>query len=490
MTVPGERIGVAVSGGADSIALLRLLESLRDELGVTLAVLHFDHQLRGAESDLDAMFVAELAGASGHEFILEKEDVAATAARNGWNIEDAARRLRYAFFDRLAAEGRVTKIAVAHTLDDQAETVLAHLIRGSGISGLAGIYPIAGTTIRPLIATRRAPLRRLLESSGQSWREDSTNRDVRRMRSRIRERLLPLLEQEFSPAIATRLAELARLAREEEEFWDTLVEERFQALARKVNFGYAIEIRELFAPLAAGTPSSGSRKTNRREAGLPLRTLTERLIRRLYEEVRGDRKELTARHVEQVIRLAAESTSGHQIDLPGNISVSRDFGDLSFAKVSGGRVRSDGRNGRTQGKAYQYIVSLPDRGGVLVSIPEIGMGLSLKVIDWPLPESDTKRDGQALDADLLRTALILRNWRPGDTYQPLGRSRPRKLKQMFSAGRIPHRDRAHWPVLECGGKVVWTRGMPVAADFSAQGATRVGVLIEEVWPRGGDGNRL
>jgi tRNA(Ile)-lysidine synthase len=124
-------------------------------------------------------------------------------------------------------------------------------------------------------------------------------------------------------------------------------------------------------------------------------------------------------------------------------------------------------------------VSLPEHGSATVSIPELGTCLRLKVIDWPSAASDTKRDGRALDADLLRTPLILRNWRPGDAYRPRGRRQARKLKQMFLAGRVPSRDRAHWPVLESDGRVIWARGMPPAEDFCAREGTRAGVVIEE-----------
>ena len=161
------------------------------------------------------------------EFVIAREDVGAEAARQGWNLEDAARRLRYGFFDRVINEGKATHIAVAHTADDQAETLLAHLMRGTGPTGLAGIYPVAGAIVRPLLGTRRESLREYLRANGQTWREDSTNRDVRRTRARIREQLLPVIERDFSAAIVGHLGELARLAREEGNFWDALVEDRF-----------------------------------------------------------------------------------------------------------------------------------------------------------------------------------------------------------------------------------------------------------------------
>jgi tRNA(Ile)-lysidine synthase len=193
LIAPGDRIGVAVSGGADSVALLRILQNIRQDLGVTLLVVHFDHMLRGEDSTADARFVKDLAGKLNLEFVAASEDVAASAALHGWNLEDAARRLRYAFFERVCVRGEATRIAVAHTAQDQAETVLAHLIRGTGPSGLAGIYPTMGSVIRPLLEIQRQDLRDYLKSLHQPWREDATNRDTKRLRARIREQLIPML---------------------------------------------------------------------------------------------------------------------------------------------------------------------------------------------------------------------------------------------------------------------------------------------------------
>jgi len=478
MLAAGNRVGVAVSGGADSVALLRLLDRLRDELGITLTVVHFDHALRGAESEADAAFVADLANALKLEFLAAREDVAAEAARQGWNVEDAARRLRYAFFDRVVNQGKATHIAVAHTADDQAETLLAHLMRGTGPTGLAGIYPVAGTIVRPLLDTRREVLREYLRANSQTWREDSTNRDVRRTRAHIREKLLPVLERDFSGEIVGHLGGLARLAREEENFWDALVEDRFQTLARKDGDVVRVAVRDMLTPLTLQT-ASGQNRTSRKcnEFG-PLRMLTERLIRRLYEQVRGDRRELGATHVEQVMHLASGSSSGHHVELPGGITVRRSFGELIFSYKAAAQQRMGDGTGK-QANAYEYIVTLPLCGTATVSVPELGKCFRLKVIDWPLTESDTRKDANALDADLLRSPLILRNWRPGDAYRPHGRRHERKLKSMFLAGRVPSGERAVWPVLESDGRVIWAHGMPAAEDFRAKENTRAGVVIEE-----------
>ncbi|HEX4001932.1 MAG TPA: tRNA lysidine(34) synthetase TilS [Candidatus Acidoferrales bacterium] len=477
MLSPGDRVGVAVSGGADSVALLRLLHRFRERLGITLLVVHFDHQLRGAESDADAEFVAALARGLRLDIAIDREDVAAAAARHKWNIEDAARRLRYAFFARVTKEGKATRIAVAHTADDQAETVLAHLLRGTGPAGLAGIYPVAGAVVRPLLWCRRESLRKYLHELKQDWREDSTNRDVGRTRAKIREQLMPLLEKNFSLQVATRLGRIARLSREEEQFWSALVEDRLQELARSKDGALAINVRDLLAPIAlsAGTGPYDRHKGNA-ESAASLRALTERLIRRLYQRVSGSAQGPTAERVEQVIRLAVESTSGRGVELPGGVRAERNFDELIFSRA-GGRAKGDERPKASC--AYQYSVKLPKQGETTVSVPELKRCFRLKVIDWPHAERETKAECIALDADLLRPPLILRNWRPGDVYRPQGRRQARKLKRMFLAKRIPIRERAGWPVLESGGRIVWVRGMPAADEYCAGAGTSAGIVIEE-----------
>ncbi len=491
MASAGDRVGVAVSGGADSVALVRLLESLRDELGVTLVVIHFDHMLRGDESDRDASFVEELARASGLEFVSAREDVRAAAAQNSWNLEEAARRLRYAFFDRVLSHRKATRIAVAHSADDQAETVLGHIIRGTGPTGLASIYPIVdlpsgGAIVRPLLQIRRAELRDYLHERGQGWWEDATNADQTRLRARIRSQLLPILESDFSPGIVQHLGDLARFAREEESFWSALVEDRLAKYAKVTSGAHSecaettqsISARDLLSPFTFGGAAehAGPR---------PARALTERLIRRLYEKVRGDRRELSARHVEQVIRLAAESTSGKRLRLPGRIAVERVFKDIVFSRA--GQEQEDDHKDRAASSretkvelpSYLYKVDLPASGATTVAVPELSTCFRLKIVDWPLGESDTKTDTGAFDAGTLRSPLLLRSWRPGDAYRPRGHRQSQKLKQMFQAERVPRQQRVHWPVLESAGQVIWARGMAPAEEFCVRENTRVGLLIEE-----------
>lgn len=479
MLPPGSRVAVAVSGGADSVALLRLLDALKSELGIVLLVAHFNHSLRGPESEGDEKFVEDLSRDLRVEFVREKRDVLAVSEREGWNLEDAGRRMRYAFFHSIVREGRATHVALAHTADDQAETVLAQIIRGTGTTGLAGIYPVAGPIVRPLIEMRRQNLREYLRGIGQAWREDSSNVDVERLRARIRERLMPLLTSEFSPAITEHLRTLARLAREEGEFWDALIEERFRELARADGGTLAIDAAILLRPLRALNAGTLLQSPSNDIRFNPFRALTERLVRRLYKGIRGNLRELTSEHVEQVIRLASSGASGSRVELPGRVEVERVFDSIVFGSTVSRTVARGARGTARKNVSYHYQVERPANGQATVSVPELGTAICLKVIDWSKRERDTKRETIALDADLMDFPLVLRNWRPGDAYRPKGRRDERKVKQLLLASRVPASDRAGWPVLESSGRIVWALGMPPSADFLASQATRVGLVIED-----------
>jgi tRNA(Ile)-lysidine synthase len=471
MVHAGDTLGVGVSGGADSVALLLLLDELKSELGIRLVVLHFNHQLRGPEADTDEQFVAELARQRGLAFLSGREDVAARAREHGWNLEDAARRLRYEFFSAAVDSGRATRIAVAHTADDQAETLLAHLLRGTGLTGLAGIYPVAGHVVRPLLDVRRGELREYLAALQQLWREDRTNLDTARLRARIRHVLLPQVESEFQPAAVAHLGQLAALAREDEAFWDALLADRYAALVERSPDGHSIRIADLLAPLPLGAAGNAG-------PAPVYAALTKRLIRRLVEEVKGDRRQLTAQHVEQVVHLATACASGHRVQLPSGVLVERSFDRLIFSLLVAPRAGAGAVETKSAAAPYQYVVDLAGRSAT-VSVPEIGRRFRLKVIDWPPTASDTIRQVEALDADRLRSPLVLRSWRPGDSYRPLGRRRVRKLKRLLLENRVAARERTVWPVLTSAGALAWARGLPVAEEFAPQAGTKMGLVIAE-----------
>jgi tRNA(Ile)-lysidine synthase len=195
--------------------------------------------------------------------------------------------------------------------------------------------------------------------------------------------------------------------------------------------------------------------------------------------VKGDRRQLTARHVEQVLHLATACESGHSVHLPAGVTVERSFDRLIFTLSAFAGDRQGGPGTESAAQPYEYVVELAGEGSATVSIPEIGRRFGLKRIDWPPAESDTRFQVETLDADRLRSPLILRNWRPGDSYRPRGRQRVRKLKRLLLESRVAARERKVWPVLTSAGALAWARGLPVAEEFAARAETKAGVVIAE-----------
>ena len=485
----GERVGVGVSGGADSVALLLLLLELREKLGIVVSVAHLNHKLRAKASDADEQFVAKLAAKHGLVFHGESVDVAARAKREKANLEDAARRTRYEFFAKLVTEGKLDRVAVAHTADDQAETVLAHILRGTGLAGLGGIHPRTESVVRPLLGARRAELRKYLRSKKQKWREDATNRDTARMRARIRKKLLPLLEKEFQSGVVEHLALLAEFAREDEEFLDLLARERCEELVTTTGDETRISSRDLLRPMRRKSMQArqleSAEDTNKTEEKCA--ALTKRMLRRLIEEKKSGTGQITAQHIAAVMELTRHGNSGKLVQLPGGVDVRREREELvlctnssRFGRRNGGK-RGSGRLGATEKsheKEYEYKIDFRN-GEAILRVPQAGCVIRLRVIDWPTIRGETRDSGAVLDGDRLRLPLVLRNWRFGDKLQPAGQQKAHKLKRLLNEKRVSRWERDGWPVLTSGGVLVWARGFPVAAGFAANEGTRTGILIAE-----------
>jgi tRNA(Ile)-lysidine synthase len=471
----GDRVGVAVSGGADSVALLLLLLELCDKLGVVLGVVHFNHKLRGKASEADEEFVAKLAVKHGLEFHVGSTRVAKKAKQERANLEDAARRARYDYFRALVESGKLARIAVAHTADDQAETVLAHLMRGTGLAGLGGIHPVVGGIIRPLLGVRRQELRTFLRTKKQHWREDLTNRDTKRMRARIRMKLLPLLEKQFQPAIVEHLCTLANLAREDEAFFETALQE-WATEAVKRNVGEArISVPELLRLPHRKKPNAetteGAEDKEEKEAAS---ALSKRLVRRIVEEVKRRPGQLGASHVNAVLELAGAGRTGSSLSLPGGVEVRKERDALVFRTKEG---EASG-NARGAARTYEYRIDMVN-GEKEIAVAELGCVFRLRVIDWPAQRGETSKDVAVLDRDRVRFPLVLRNWRPGDRLRPLGHRSAHKLKSLLNKKHISRWERDGWPVLTSGETLLWARGFPLASEFAADERTREGIIIAE-----------
>lgn len=301
----GDRVLIGVSGGPDSVALLHLLVGLKDDLRLRLAVAHVDHQLRPDSQD-DAKFVAGLARRCGLPAAIVRRDVRRESEARGLSLEDRARRVRYAAFQEIATEQAATRLALAHTADDQAETVLMRLLRGAGLTGLAGIPMTRSlgdvTIIRPLLGVWREEVLGYLRRHRLSCRQDPTNQDPRFLRNRIRHELLPLLEREYNPQLKLLLNQLAEQCRTDAGFLSEAAQRYWKRLVKSQNGHLAIrQERFLNQPKA----------------------LQRQLIRLAIQQVQGDLTGFEFRHWVEIERLFTQRPVGTCLDLPGSVSLTR-----------------------------------------------------------------------------------------------------------------------------------------------------------------------
>ena len=496
---PGDRVGVAVSGGIDSVALLRVLLDLRLELGIVMSVVHFNHKLRGVESDADQEFVERLAREHGLEFYFASGDVAELASHQHSGLEAAARELRYGFFQRLLGDPEnpqglkpessggpsgtaeavpfqsqstrdqstrdqttLDKIVTGHTLDDQAETVLMRLIRGTGLRGLGGIYPRIvveheeseshGEVVRPLLGIRRRELEQYLDHLKQPWREDSTNADSGFTRNRVRKLVLPLLETEFNPAVVESFSELAEIARDEEDYWEnevsgwlgTVVQwsqpewtrgipgfESPQSMVQIQPSQPSPPSPELMARLEQPGPAVMNASISR-----PWLLTEPKAVQRRALKAVGEQAEipLEFKHIEEILRFAAEEgPSGKELSLPLGWKLRREAESIVF-------VTPDLRH-QERIPDYEYSLPVPGRA----AIPELEVVIEALPVSPESLIAEYNRQ-QLIRADLLPGPLTVRNWRAGDRFWPAHTKAPRKIKELLQERHLAQPQRRLWRV--------------------------------------------
>jgi tRNA(Ile)-lysidine synthase len=440
MLPPGSRVVAAVSGGPDSVCLLRVLLELAPGLGITVAgVAHVNHKLRGEESAGDERFVAGLARQGGLPF----HCLEAPAGQAGGNLEQAARRARREFFESLVRGGAATHVALGHTLDDQAETVLFRILRGSGPAGLTGILPVARAGIvHPLLEVTRAEAAAFLDSRGIPSRQDCSNLDPRFARNRIRRSLLPQLAREWNPQIARSLAHLAGIAWDEERHWDAHTTRLAAEILADSGGAVEIDVREL-APLPVA--------------------VVRRLLRHAVRTAKGDLNAVTYDHLERLTDLAASRAGSGEVDLPG-LHATRSFDWIRIAAALGPFVLAEPRPVPAPG-VYPSL-----SGDSLVHLEIVGAGGAGDGDAGDLVAGRGTLKLESCGRDLF-SQLVLRGWQPGDRYRPEGRSRDRKLKEMFQQARVPSWCRPGWPILSNSHGIVWARQFGVAAEWAAAGGS-------------------
>jgi tRNA(Ile)-lysidine synthase len=429
----GARVGVAVSGGPDSVCLLHVLRELAPRWSLSLAVLHLNHGLRGAESAADEEFVRALAGS------LELPCFIRSAGAFRGNLEQAARRARQAFFAGAREALDLACVATGHTLSDQAETVLFRILRGSCAAGLAGILPVTREGIvRPLIEVRGEETRAYLRERGIAAREDTSNAADSFARNRIRRRLLPELEREWNPALAETLARTAHWARDEEVYWSDVIAARADALLHRGGGGVSMKVADVAAMPGA---------------------MARRFLRHAIEEVKGGLHGVGFEHVERVLDLLRRREGHGRVSLAG-LTATRSLEWL--------RIAPPGRPA-----PYALALDVPGRA----RIP--GDSRTLALESAGPAECGYTENVSLLDWGAVSGPLVLRSWRAGDRYRPAGKTAACKVKDLFQEARIPEWERGAWPVITRGGAIVWTRRFGAAAEFAARPDSGVVLKVSE-----------
>ena len=425
---PGDRVLVALSGGPDSVALLHILHELSGEFGLELEVAHLHHGMRGAEAREDARFAAKLSEKLEVPFHLKEISLPQMklAAGKG-NLEALGRAERYRFFAEVARERKIQKVATAHTLDDQAETVLMWFLRGTGLKGLGGMAPMHQckvatrgsadilTVVRPLLDVSKTEILQYLKEKGFDYRIDRSNQDADLLRNWLRLDLLPKIQRRFDAHVPARLVQQAEIFRDEDTLLDSLARESHAAM---------LEAAGLSRPVVLSRP----------------RALQRRILRLWIEQTRGHLRGLEFIHIEDMLRLIEQGPSQGRVPIPGGWEMVREYDALKLEK----RVRSRRR------VCYDY----PLKPGMVLRIPEAGLALHSGRTAPPTALPADLMEA-VFDLDRLSGVLSVRNFRRGDRFQPLGMTGHKKIKDLFIEKRVPLSVRSRWPLLIAGEQILW-----------------------------------
>jgi len=467
LLAPGDGVVVGVSGGPDSLSLLHLLVCLQEEYRLRLHVAHLHHGARGEEADADASFVADLARRWGLPSTIAKRDVPAIARERKVAFEEAARQVRYAFLARVAGEVAAAKIAVGHNADDQAETVLMHLLRGAGPAGLRGMRPVASLSdyrllgdasgspawsslalIRPLLGVSRADVERYCVEQGLEPRFDRSNLDTTYFRNRLRHELLPLLEG-YNPNIRRRLCHTAEV-----------IGADYELLTRLRDWSWGEVVRaEAEQAVLFDLPAWRAQ---------PL-SLQRALIREAAYRLRPTLRDVDFIHVENAVLVARRGNTGARATLPGGLMLTVGYDRLVVAQTGYDPPPS----GPTLPPGREVEVALPGTA----SLPESEWALEGAMLErWTQRDVETNPDRWTayLDADRLSSPLLLRTRRTGDRFRPqgMGGQAPRLTDWMTNA-KIPRAWRDRLPLLVAGEEIVWVCGWRTAETAIVGPATRL-----------------
>lgn len=451
MLTAGDSVLIAVSGGPDSVTLVHVLHTLAAEYALRMAVAHLNHGLRQKDSDRDAEFVADIARQLDLPFYVKKKDVRQLQQSAHLSLEEAARKIRYRFFEEICARNGFNKIAIGHHSNDNAELVLMNLLRGSGPLGLSGIAPVRdGKIVRPLIHLKRSEIVDYIAEKKLPFVTDASNADLSFTRNRIRHHLIPELEKAYNPAIIETLNRLGSIMRAEDQWFENILSKDFNNC------------------ISVTGPDTVSIDLDRIK-GLTT-AANRRIIRRAILSVKKDLRRITLAHVDAVLTLIDKSPGEGCLSLPDGIRVRLRPADLTINhSKSDASVSSDRSNGPAV-IVYQYTITPP---GAL-SVQEAGATIKFAEIGFDdLPDFNTVGKNLAFfDMDSLQFPLVVRNSRPGDRFSPLGLNGTQKVKKYFSDNKIPGPRRRLCPLLLSAGKIIWIAGHRIDNCVKVVSATR------------------
>ena len=424
MLQPGDQVLIAVSGGPDSVALCHLLHRLSPGCKVKLMVAHIHHGLRGDEADQDAGFVQDLCLQLGLPVMVKRVNVRSWREQHGGSLQMAARALRYSCLFELMAENRASKIALGHNADDQAEEILLRIFRGTGQRGLAGMPPSnRDGVIRPLLDCHRHEIITYLENHGLAFRQDRSNLKPWCQRNLLRLELLPKLQQEFNSNLSATLLRTCKIFRDEEDFWERLLQSWLKHNAHDHGHG------------AASLPLEKLLETHP--------AMQKRLLRRVVQEVKGDLRGFGFHHTEILLNLCRSPGANRQIDLPGGLRVEKSYNRLTFA------LRPQSRS--------DFFYELSETGDHPLPLLNRRMELRLLAPDLPVEFSDDPMEA-VIDLDRISFPLVLRSSMPGDRFRPLGLGGSKKLKDFFIDAKVTKSLRRQIPILCSKDHIVWVVG--------------------------------
>ncbi len=427
-----DRILLACSGGLDSTGLLTLFLELRKDWHLDLFLGHFNHRLRSSASE-DEQFVRRMAHEKAIPIFVASEDVRSFAEKKGLNLEEAGRIRRYEFLTQTAKKIGVAKIATGHTMNDQAETFLLRVMRGSGLKGLGSIYPaVEGTIIRPLLFVERQDIEEYLRGREIEYCRDESNLDRNFLRNRIRLDLIPFIQENFAPKIIPQISKIVSIIQEEDALLEKLaIHEAKEAI--------------LFEPEEV--------RLDLKKALVLPEALRRRVVRHFLREIKGDLRGISFEDVEAVLNLA----EGESFQLKKKLLLKREKG-LVLRRVEG-RFEP----------AYEYFWN----GSAPLKIAEINLVVaSERIKSLPSPRAFDDDSQAYLDAAKIRFPLLVRNRREGDRYRPLGAPGSKKLKEVMRAKGIPLEERERRPVFISGDEIIWVVGLPVAEKFKVSERTK------------------